>query len=686
MKKRETRIFIADFETTVYADQTHTEVWAAAIVELYTEDVLIFQSMADFINHILTFDCSSIIYFHNLKFDGEFILNFLLNDNRFSQAFEKIDGINDGDFKKKQLLKSYEYIYSISAKGMWYSITIKSGKNYIEIRDSLKLIPCTVKRMGDSFKTKHRKSSIEYKGYRFAGCEITEEERKYIANDVLVVKEVLEIMYKQGHTSLTIGSCCLKEYKQTLDTTAPKYFDKYRPVFGIDFPNLYLIEISDEALGIYDFGSKNVGEYVRKSYRGGWCYVVDAKRRKMFHNGTTADVNSLYPSMMHSESGNKYPIGKPQFWIGNYIPDEALDDNHYYFIRIRTQFKIRPNHLPCIQVKGSPYYRPNEWLKTSDILSKVDGEYHSTVENLDGEIENASVTLTLTETDFNLIREQYYLYNCEILDGCYFKAVSGIFDEYIEHYRDIKISSEGAVREIAKLFLNNLYGKMATSTDSSFKYAFLKDDKSTGYNTIIKNDKTPGYIPVGSAITSYARNFTIRAAQMNYNGVRNRGFIYADTDSIHCDLKPEELKGIKVDNAAFCCWKLESCWDDAVFIRQKTYAEHITHENLIPVQELKKPKDPYWEIKCAGMPDPCKNLFLLSLNPFTKDIVNSEWFDLIDDEYKTAEAVAFLSTTRTINDFNYGLEIPGKLMPKHINGGVVLEDIVYTMKERSFLI
>ena len=666
------RVYVADFETTIYAGQTKTEVWAAAIVELNTEDVKVFNSIDELFTYICTFTYNSIIYFHNIKFDGEFWLHFLLTKTDFKQAVsetftknENGDTIKTTTFKTRRELNSKEFIYSISSKGMWYSITIKNGKNYIELRDSLKLIPTNVKRMGDSFKTKHRKSSIEYTGYRYAGCEITDEEKEYIANDVLVVKEVLEIMYKEGHTSLTIGSCCLAEYKAVC------------PFYDIEqsLPNLYEIPIPADT-----FGVDTMGAYIRRSYRGGWCYVVDGKRNKIHHNGTTADVNSLYPSMMHSESGNKYPVGTPQFWVGNYIPNEARDNNHYYFVRIRTQFKIKPKYLPCIQVKGSPYYRPNEWLKTSDIYSRVDHEYHSSIVDLNGNTVPATVVLTLTQTDFDLIREHYYLKNTEILDGCYFRAVSGIFDEYIDKYKNIKINSKGAVREIAKLFLNNLYGKMATSTDSSFKVAYLKDDNSLGYYTVIQNDKKPGYIPIGSAITSYARNFTIRAAQKNYHGVRQKGFIYADTDSIHCDLKPEEIVGIKVDNTAFCCWKLESCWDDAIFIRQKTYAEHITHENLEQISE------PYWDIKCAGMPDTCKNLFLLSLNPYTKDIINSEWVDLIDDEYKSPSVVQFLSTTRTIKDFNYQLQIPGKLLPKHIDGGIILEDTMYTMKERSFLI
>ena len=86
--------------------------------------------------------------------------------------------------------------YSISDKGQWYNIIIKVNNHFIEIRDSLKLLPFSVKRIGQSFGTKHKKLDMEYTGFRYAGCNITEKEKEYIANDVLVVKEALEIAQK----------------------------------------------------------------------------------------------------------------------------------------------------------------------------------------------------------------------------------------------------------------------------------------------------------------------------------------------------------------------------------------------------------------------------------------------------------------------------------------------------------
>lgn len=662
MKQREYRYFMGDFETTVYKGQVNTEVWASALVELFSDKVTILHSIAETFDYLVSLNCNVVVYYHNLKFDGAFWLSYLLVDKKFTQAYDKI-GDKETDVKWKQQFKMFNntFKYSISDRGMWYSIIVKVKNHFIEIRDSLKLLPFSVKRIGESFGTKHKKLDMEYTGFRYAGCEITKEEQEYIANDVLVVKEALEIMFKQGHNKLTIGSCCLEEYKKICRSSLEIQLD-----YAEMFPNLYDFKI-DKQEHKYD----NAGDWLRKSYRGGWCYLVKGKENKIKTNGTTADVNSLYPSMMSSKSGNKYPIGLPKFWTGNFIPDQALKENMYYFVRIKTRFYIKDNYLPFIQVKGDLKYKGTESLETSDVYNHENDDYFPYYIDKDGNIQQAKVELTLTMTDYQLIKEHYELVDFEILDGCYFYSMVGIFDEYINKYAKIKKESKGALRELAKLFLNNLYGKMASSTDSSFKIAYVKDDKSIGFMQVVENEKKPGYIAIGSAITSYSRNFTIRAAQKNYYGAEKRGFIYADTDSIHCDLLPQEIKGIEVDDKEFCCWKLESCWDKAIFTRQKTYIEHVTHENLIPLEESKQ----YNNIKCAGMPKKCKDLFEISMQG-TAD-VNENWSDeekefLFDKNNKPI--------VRDYSDFKVGLKVPDKLRPIRIRGGVLLVNTTYEMR------
>lgn len=662
MKQREYRYFMCDFETTVYKGQENTEVWASAVVELFTDTVQIFHSIGETFDYLVSLNCNVVAYYHNLKFDGAFWLSYLLVDKKFTQAYDKV-GDKDTDVVWKQQFKMFNntFKYSISDRGMWYSIIIKVKNHFIEIRDSLKLLPFSVKRIGESFGTTHKKLDMEYTGFRYAGCEITKEEQEYIANDVLVVKEALEIMFKQGHNKLTIGSCCLEEYKNICRKSLSNQLE-----YTEMFPNLYEFKI-DKEKHKYD----NAGDWLRKSYRGGWCYLVKGKENKIKTQGTTADVNSLYPSMMSSKSGNKYPIGLPKFWYGNYIPDEALKENMYYFVRIRTRFYIKENYLPFIQIKGDLKYKGTESLESSDVYNKEKDDYFPFYVDKDGNIQQAKVELTLTMTDFQLIKEHYELVDFEIIDGCYFYSMVGIFDEYIDKYAKIKKESKGALRELAKLFLNNLYGKMASSTCSSFKVAYVKEDKSIGFIQVEEYAKKPGYIAVGSAITSYSRNFTIRAAQKNYYGTGKRGFIYADTDSIHCDLLPDEIKGIEVDDKEFCCWKLETCWDRAIFTRQKTYIEHVTHENLTPLDESKQ----YNNIKCAGMPKKCKDLFELSMQG-TADI-KGNWSD---DEKEFLFDEKGNPIKRDFSDFKVGLKVPDKLRPKRIRGGVLLVNTTYEMR------
>jgi hypothetical protein len=642
--KKQMIYMVGDFETTVYEGQTFTEVWASAIVELGTEDVKIYHSIRETYDYLYNLKQNICIYYHNLKFDGSFWLSFLLVDLKYEQKiYVNPNNKNDVHFLKEKDLTPKSFVYSISDAGQWYSILIKTPYALIEIRDSLKLLPFSVAQIGKSFATKHKKLDMEYTGLRYAGCTITDAEKKYIANDVLVVKEALEIMQLEGHLKLTIGSCCLSEFKTTIDKQDYQAF----------FPDL-----TQYILNPNEYRYSNADEYIRQSYRGGWCYLKKGCENKIYRKGLTADVNSLYPSMMHSESGNYYPIGKPTFFKGS-IPPKCLTDRFYYFVRIRTRFYLKPNKLPFVQIKGSFFYRATEMLETSDIVDKDTGIASTWYKDFDGNIKKAIVEMVLTQTDFELLQEHYNLVDFELLDGCYFHTIKGLFDEYIDKYKHIKQTSKGARRTLAKLFLNNLYGKISSSDISSFKVAREKDDGTLSFTTFEEHEKKVMYIPIGSAITSYARNFTIRSAQQNY-----KYFVYADTDSIHCCTTKTNIKGIKIHPTDFCCWKLESFWDEAIFVRQKTYIEHVTHEDEEPINE------PYYNVKCAGMPDRCKELFLKSMEGVT------------DEELKKYPPLQqeFLKVKRTLADFKQGLEVYGKLRPVRIRGGIVLQETTYKMR------
>lgn len=665
--------FVGDFETTVYEGQKRTDVWASALTQCFDkkDEVKVFASLPETYNYISRrFNEDIIIFYHNLKFDGSFWLSYLHERGDFKEAYNEKDGLliyegtrferklPQGEFLPDDKMPKGSFKYLVSDMGAWYTITIKrhDGK-IIELRDSLKLIPCSVAKMGQDFKTKHQKTDIEYTGFRKPGGVITDVEKEYIANDVLVVKEVLETMFTQGHKRLTIGSCCMREYKDMIGDF-PKYDSRYDQLF----PKLEYMNIDANI-----YGDDTVDAYIRRSYHGGWCYVKDTIAGEPIKGGVTADVNSLYPSVMSGESGNRYPIGQPTFFQGEEeFRKIEQKPELYYYIRVRTRFYLKDGYLPFIQIKRNKLYKSTEMLKTSDVYDKRTGKYHKYLRDYKtGEVKTTTVEVTFSKTDWELVQEHYNLEETVILDGCWFHTSIGIFDPYINKYKKIKETSSGAIRSIAKLFLflNNLYGKLAAGTNSSFKHLVFDKLGVPHEEIIFENGKEAGYIADGAAITSYARAFTIRAAQKNY-----KVFCYADTDSLHLNCKPEEVVGIEVHPTKFLCWKLESFWDEGRFIRQKTYAEHVTHE------DEKKLENPYWNVKCAGLPDKCKKLLIWSIEGVDK-IPEKEYNKLSQKEKD------FVAVKRTIEDFKSGLVIPGKLLPVHIPGGVVLADVDYTLRE-----
>lgn len=117
---------------------------------------------------------------------------------------------------------------------------------------------------------------------------------------------------------------------------------------------------------------------------------------------------------------------------------------------------------------------------------------------------------------------------------------------------------------MAKLMLNSLYGKFATSLDTKSKIPYL-DNGVLKFTLGETEDKKGLYIPIGSFITSYAREKTIRTSQAikdysikNYN---KDLYYYSDTDSIHTGLPKEEL--------------LKFCDIDDVRLRSLENGKHI---------------------------------------------------------------------------------------------------------------
>lgn len=630
-------VYYADFETVVYEGQTETSVWCGAIVEENSNDAMIFRSITQLIAILDNGEYLNKVYFHNLKFDGSFILNWL-DRNGFKLALKMEDG--EEQFENKNKLKKYEYTCFINRKGIWYDICVKLKKSIIEFKDSLKVLPFSVSKLGPAFQTEHRKTEIEYTGFRTSYTKMTKEEKEYVKNDVLVVKEAMSKFRAGGYKNDTIGGCALSFYKHEKLPIIENY-DK-------TFPNLYLQEIDKEV-----YGSESVGDYVLKSYSGAFVYINPEKKRKEIRNGHTLDVTSLYPSRMHSCSGIEYPVGNGKMGQGKGEKKKGM----YFFQRIECEFHLKDGYLPFVKIKNSYKYNATECLETSDITV------------LDKKIRNR-VQLCFTQTELELFLDHYDVVDLKYLDYVQFFTMEKLFDDYVVYWVNLKNNAPNKVmRTISKLFLNSLYGKFASSPIANFKVPYISEkDGTLKFREVDMKAKNPGYIPIGSAIISEGRVFTIRACQANYYKGGD-GFCYCDTDSIHLDIPLSKVRGLVIADNTLNTFKHESSWDIAFYDNEKRYIEHITHEGT---KEVK----PYYNITCAGLPDRGKLLMCKSmgdqLSPEEEEEINRK---LTEKEKK------FLSKKRKITDFTTGISIPGKLLKKTIKGGVILYEGEFTIRE-----
>lgn len=581
------RKFTADFETNV--DENDCRVWAYAICEVDDPSNFIYgNNIDDFINWCANKKENYLLWFHNLKYDGEYIVSYLLHN-----GYECI--------KDKKDRRDKTFTCLISDMGQWYSIEIffdtknKKHINKVTIYDSLKILNFSVEQIAKDFNLPIQKLTIDYKEKREIGHELTNDEINYIRNDVEIMARALKIMFQEDLTKMTIGSDALSNYKKI-----NKNFNKYFPTLPFE-----------------------IDKDIRRSYKGGFTYLNDIYKGQETGAGIVFDKNSMYPAKMMYE---KMPFGDPIFFDGKY------DEDLLYPLYVQTLsciFELKDGMLPTIQIKNNLSFIPNEYVKSSD-----------------GDI----VTLTLTNIDLEMFLEHYNVYELEYHSGWKFRAIKGLFTEYIDYWTDKKIQAKkdnnGAMYRISKLMLNSLYGKYGLNPIVRSKFPYLDDDGVVKYGMYESEIRDSIYLPIAIFITSYARRDIIESSQkIRDYSMKKYGkdlYVYSDTDSIHCLLDEEkdieDLKQIlEIDDYKLGAWKLESKFKKGKYLRQKCYIELDYNEKL--------------NVTVAGLPKKIGDLITF-------------------DNFK----VGFTTENIDTNDDRK------KLTYKHVKGGVLLVETDFTIK------
>lgn len=446
--------YAADFETTT--DENDCRVWASGICSIDDNLTFHYGNSIDWFFDFMYNHPNNSFYFHNLKFDGEFIICYL-----FEHGFKWINS-------KKLTDKTFTTL--ISDTGQFYSIEIcfeayDDYKRSVKIYDSLKLLPFSVDAVAKAFNLPIQKLELNYNGERSINHRLNDTEISYLKNDVEIMARALTILFNQNLNKMTTGSNALADYKSII---GKKNFNRWFP------PPVYDADI-------------------RQSYKGGFTYCNPRFQMKEIGKGIVLDVNSLYPSVMYY---NNLPYGEGIFFNGQYEHDEIYN---VYVQMFTCNFELKEGYIPTLQLKNNLSFVPTEYVTSSK------GE---------------DITLCLTSVDLKLFLEHYNVYNIEYLNGWKFKSTTGLFKDYIDKWYDIKaqatIENNKPMRTLAKLMLNSLYGKFATNPNVRSKQP-IYESGVIKYKNLPPEQREPIYIPIGAFITAWARNKTIRAAQKVYD-------------------------------------------------------------------------------------------------------------------------------------------------------------------------
>lgn len=524
------KIYIADFETSTGNSDGSTNVYLWALSDLDKSERYIDVNIESFM-YCLEYNEIDTLYFHNLGWDGMFIVHHLID-----KGYKFVDT----PFEDPELPYSFSYMKETS--GRIYDLQIRIGNKLVCIKDTLVLLNESVDAMGESLGLPKLTEQMDYDKYKYFNNidEVPEDVVEYIWRDIDIVIEMFSnFKSKFKNHGVTISSSAVKDFKK-------HYGEKeYNKKFGG-----YYYNPKTRQRETHNVLTTEQWDFVKRSYRGGLVIFQENYKNKLLKNidGYSVDVNSLYP---HAYKDYRHPVGKPYY---HEIKDDMLKLHRIFIKRAKKKWDNIPAFIPSNYSKSS---------FDTKYLDYVENEYY-----------------VIWEWELDIWKEGYHI-DYRIVDTLYFEGEFS-FTSWAEAKSHLKEHAETDVeRDTAKKFLNGFYGKWGQNrTRKNKKIVFDPNHELVGarigkdglYCEIVEttHDDLLSYIPVASSITSRARTVLLKAVLANRGRV-----IYCDTDSMYCSSKPV---GIEIHDTKFGAWKYEKHFDRFKFIKPKCYIANVLEE------------------------------------------------------------------------------------------------------------
>lgn len=254
------------------------------------------------------------------------------------------------------------------------------------------------------------------------------------------------------------------------------------------------------------------------AYIGGFM----AAKEGMYDRAIDIDCNSMYPSILRDEW---LPWGLPEPYEGQYEQD---DDMPLHCDELTFRAELKPD--------GYPFLLDNRSVYGLNRLTSTRGY----------------VTRVLTDIDQELLYQNYEVSVYKHVRGWKFRRSKGFFRSFVDEWGGLKQKATGEKRQMAKLIMNALVGKMASLPKGAVMLPTSKDGITLDWNIAHREESNlkTDYLPVPVWVNAYARRKLMTVCHANSDRL-----LYANTDGCmlsgwepvrSCNIHPTELGKWKI--------------------------------------------------------------------------------------------------------------------------------------------
>lgn len=279
------------------------------------------------------------------------------------------------------------------------------------------------------------------------------------------------------------------------------------------------------------------GTEIKKSLHDAYIGGFMTAKEGVYGKAIDVDCNSMYPSILRDES---LPWGLPEPYDGAYVQD---GDMPLHCDELTFRAELKPD--------GYPFLLDNRSVYGLNRLTSTRGY----------------VTRVLTDIDQQLLHKNYEVSIYKHVRGWKFRSSKGFFRSFIDEWGGLKQKATGERRQMAKLIMNALVGKMASLPKGAVMFPMSKDGITLDWDITQREESNlkTDFLPVPVWVNAYARRKLMNVCHANSDRL-----LYANTDG--CILSGWEPVGsCEIHPTALGKWKIAAKYEKLTILGMNRY-------------------------------------------------------------------------------------------------------------------